>query len=177
MFSSLYQQSMHCTWCCEFPCSRGFSRNNHRVMDQILRGGTVVEIACCDTSSDGHPTLSCLVNKTSSLEFKKAQKQSKYLIPCLNNPTVVSVPHPAHVTLCGSRSCTGVRNSTGLQKIKVFQKFPGVDISRFTYSLHFPPHAPDKLLQLSCFSLGVPFTLLGFGLDHVLKSNCKRNLQ
>lgn len=113
------------------------------------------------------------------------------------------------------------RNSTGLPKIKVFQKFPGMDISTFTYSLHFPPRAPDKLLQLSCFSLGVPFwphcslcsmfksqwdcpthvqhtlpliifrlftfsscllmhqgdTLLGFGLDHHLKSNCKRNLQ
>lgn len=73
-------------------------------MDQMLGGGTVVEIVYCDTSSDGHPTLSCLMNKTSSLEFKKAQIQSKYLIPCLNNPTLVSVPHPAHVTLCDSRS-------------------------------------------------------------------------
>lgn len=106
MFSSLYQQSMYSTWCCEFPCSRGFSRNNHicSVMGQILGGGTVGVIACCDTSSDGYPALSCLVYKISFLEFKKAQKQSKYLIPCLNNPTLVSVPHPAHVTLCGSRS-------------------------------------------------------------------------
>lgn len=66
-------------------------------------------IACCDTSSDGHPALSFLVYRTSSLEFKKAQKKSRFLIPCLNNPTVVSVVHPAHATLWQQAGhCTGV---------------------------------------------------------------------
>lgn len=114
--------------------------------------------------------------------------------------------------------CTGVRNSTGLQKMKVFQKFPGVDISRFTYSFishlmllrsfcncpvlllgclsdltvhfvlcvglsntcttHFSTHyIPFIYLQLLSLNALRRHTLLGFGLDHVLKSNCKRNLQ
>lgn len=73
-------------------------------MDQILRGGTVGVVACCNSNSDGHPALSHLMYKSSSLKFKKGQRERQHLVPCLSNIILISTAYPAHVILCGSRS-------------------------------------------------------------------------
>jgi len=60
MFSSLYQQSMYNNLVSRISFPRGCCRNNHihSVMDQILGAGTAGVVACCGSSSDGHPALS-----------------------------------------------------------------------------------------------------------------------
>lgn len=65
-------------------------------------------VARCDSGSDGHAALSHLMYKTSSLEFKKGQRESQHLVPHLSNTTLISIAYPAHVTLWQQVTCADV---------------------------------------------------------------------
>lgn len=67
--------------------------------------------------------------KISFPRFKITQRERQHPFTCLSNAMLISTACPAHVTLCSSRSlCWRSANCTSMPKIRVFQKFLGMDI-------------------------------------------------